>query len=170
MENSDLSKLNYDGELTLEALATLDAYMKSCCNISTTAKKLHKRYLQVRRYLRQPYVRELFQLSLMKKGITPDKVADTITAGIEANKKVYFEGSEVAQDPDWLARQKFIQLACEIYEVLKYTTKVDVMDNSRHLHIPSLQGEELVNEAKRRHIPLPPEIERRFNGKDLSSV
>lgn len=121
----ELTKLNYDGEMTLEALATLDAYMKSCCNVSTTARKLHKGYIQVRKYLRQPYVREFFQLKLMQKGITPEKIAEVINAGLEATNGVYYEGNKVADENNWMAKQKFVQLACEIFEVLKYNSKVD---------------------------------------------
>ncbi len=161
----ELTKLNYDGEMTLEALATLDMYMKQCCNVSATARKLHKGYLQVRKYLRQPYVREIFQLKLMEKGTTPDKIAEVIKGGVEANRNVYYLGAKVSEDSDWLARQKFVQLACEIYEVLKYNSKIDSNVLINQFNITNLQGEALIREAQKRNIPLPPEIERRFNGK-----
>ena len=118
-------KLNYNGELTIEALATLDTYTKSCCNTSATARKLHKGYMQVRKYLRQPFVREIFQLNLLKKGITPDKIAEVIREGISATNGVYHEGKKVADEVNWIARQRFVQLVAEIFEVLKYQAKVD---------------------------------------------
>lgn len=144
MENTNLtpeqiSKLNYDGELTLEALATLDTYIKSCCNITTTAHKLRKGYMQVRRYLKQPFVREIFQLKLLEKGVTPEKVADVIKSGLDAENGIYYEGQEVGQEPNWMARQKFVQLAAEIFEVLKYNNKTDIFDNSKHLHITTVK-------------------------------
>ena len=123
--SQDLTKLNYDGELTVEALATIDTYIKTCCNTAATSRKLRKHYIQVRKYLKQPYVRELFQLKLMERGVTPDRIAETIANGIKAENGVYHEGNKVASEPNWAARQKFVQLAAEIYEVLKYVNKVD---------------------------------------------
>jgi len=119
-------QLDYPGDLTLEALAVLDAYQKSCCNISTTSKKLKKQYAKVRQLLKSPYVRELFKLKLLEKGITPERIADGIKAGLDATNGVYYEGNKVEDEPNWGARQKFNQLACEIYEVLKYNNKIDM--------------------------------------------
>lgn len=132
---SDKDRLSYPGELTLEALAALDTYIKTCCNVSSTSRKLHKGYIQVRKYLKQPYVRELFQLKLIEKGVTPDKIADVIKSGIEAQNGIYYEGEEVAQEPNWMARQRFIQLAAEIFEVLKYNAKVDIENNNQDVKI-----------------------------------
>ena len=160
--NHDLTKLEYPGELTLEALATLDVYIKQCCNSAATARKLHKQYLQVRKYLKQPYVREIFQLKLMQKGITPEKIADVIKAGCDATNGVYYEGGKVADEDNWAARQKFVQLACEIFEVLKYQYKIDNNVLFNQYNITNLQGEALVAEAKRRGIPIPEPIARRL--------
>lgn len=160
--HNQLSKLNYAGEMTLEALATLDTYIKQCCNTSVTARKLHKQYLQVRRYLKQPYVRELFQLQLLKKGITPEKIAEVIKEGVDATDGIYYEGEKVASEPNWNARQRFVQLACEIFEVLKYQSKNGDSFNINQYNITNLQGEALIAEAKRRGIPIPEPIARRF--------
>lgn len=118
--------LGYEGDLTLEALSVLDTYAKECCNISSTSKKVNKHYLRVRRYLQQPYVREIFKLKLLEKGITPEKIANDIKAGLEASNGVYYEGGKCADEPNWTARHKFLQLAAEVFEVLKYNNKVDV--------------------------------------------
>ena len=125
--------LNYDGELTLEALAALDTYTKQCCNVSATARKLHKGWIATKKLLTQPYVRELFKLKLMQKGVTPDKIAETINAGLEASNGVYSMGAKIADEPNWSARQKFAQLAAEIFEVLKYANKIEVNNNNRIL-------------------------------------
>ena len=140
--------LEYDGDLTVEALAVLDQYSKSCCNKSLTAKKLHKNYMQVRKFLAQPYVRELFKLKLLEKGVTADKIAETISAGMDATASKYHEGQKIAEDPDWLARHKFVQLAAEIYEVLKYSARVDVSHQENHLHITTIR-DFVCNEARR---------------------
>lgn len=136
MENKSLltteqeEVLNYDGEMTLEALSVLDTYAKQCCNVSATSRKLNKTYLRVRKYLAQPYVREIFKLKLLEKGITPEKIADDIKAGLEASNGVYYEGDKCADEPNWSARHKFLQLAAEVFEVLKYNNKVDVNINN----------------------------------------
>lgn len=122
-------KLNYDGELTLEALAVLDKYSKACCNTALASRWLHKDYNQVRRILKQPYVRELFKLKLLEAGVTPEKIADTITKGLDATNGVYNQGAHIADEPNWNARQKFAQLSAEIFEVLKYQVKQDVHIN-----------------------------------------
>jgi hypothetical protein len=119
------SKLNYDGELTLEALSVLDIYSKECCNTAATARKLNRSFIRVKKYLNQPYVRELFKLRLMQKGVTPEKIADTIHNGLNAVNGIYYEGNKVTDEPNWSARQRFAQLAAEIFEVLKYQVKQD---------------------------------------------
>lgn len=118
--------IEYKGDLTLEALACLDTYTKQCCNVSATSRKLQKSYNRIRNYLKQPYVREIFKLKLLQKGVTPDRIAEVVAAGLNATNGVYYEGNEVNQEPNWAARQKFAQLAAEIFEVLKYQTKIEV--------------------------------------------
>lgn len=116
-------QLNYDGELTLEALSVLDTYSRACCNVKETSRKINKQYIKVRKYLKQPYVRELFKLRLMECGVTPERIAETIKNGLTASNGVYYEGALCADEPNWAARNKFAQLAAEIFEVLKYTNK-----------------------------------------------
>lgn len=125
--------LNYDGELTLEALAALDTYTKQCCNTSATARKLHKNWLATKKLLTQPYVRELFKLKLMQKGVTPERIAETINLGLQASNGIYHDGVKVTDEPNWSARQKFAQLAAEIFEVLKYANKIEVNNNNKFL-------------------------------------
>ncbi len=160
-EQQDL--LNYDGEMTIEALAALDTYVKQCCNVSATSRKLHKSYVATKRLLRQPYVRELFKLKLMQKGVTPDKVAQVIQEGLEAMNGVYYEGNKVADEPNWAARQRFAQLAAEIYEVLKYQVKQDNNFNLNQVNIDNLNIDKLIAEAQRRGVPLPLPIARRIS-------
>lgn len=121
----------YKGELTLEALASLDTYTKSCCNVAETSRRLNKKYMFVKHYFKQPYVREIFQLRLLQKGITPEKIAEVIKSGLEATNSIYHEGSKIADEPNWMARHRFVQLAAEIFEVLKYQVKVD--NNGTHI-------------------------------------
>ena len=132
-------KLEYPGELTLEALSLLDIYTKQICNVSATSRKLNKSYIQVRKFLKQPYVRELFQLSLLKKNVTPDRIAEVIDAGLSASNGVYSEGEHIADEPNWNARQKFAQLAAEVFEVLKYNVKSETTVNN---NVVILQGQD----------------------------
>ena len=125
--------VNYDGELTLEAISVLDTYSKTCCQKSATARKLKKSLQQVNKYLKQPFVRDIFKLKLLQKGITPEKIAQTILEGLDAEHtvSVYDDDAEHGErarvtEPDWQARVKFTQLAAEIFEVLKYQVKADV--------------------------------------------
>lgn len=45
--------------------------------------------------------------------------------------------------------------------------KVPLIDASTHLHFTNLKGEQLINEARRRGIPLPLEIERKLNANKI---
>lgn len=144
-ETKELPKLDYDGDLTLEALSVLEIYTKQCCNKSATARKLSKTYNRVYQYLKQPYVREFFKLKLLESGVTPQKIAGVIFDGLDASNGVYSEGQKVATEPNWMARQRFAQLAAEILEVLKYQTKVDVTNNT--VNITSIK--QVIEEASR---------------------
>lgn len=125
LTTQEIEKLNYPGDLTLEALSVIDTYRKMCCNKAATARQLNKTYQKVYQLLKQPYVRDLFKLKLIEKGITPDRIAESIDKGIDAQNGIYYEGGKVNEEPNWAARQKFTQLACEILEVLKYGVKVE---------------------------------------------
>jgi len=129
-EKKDLPDLDYPGEMTLEALSVLDTYAKQCCNTSATAKKLNKTWTKVKKYLGQPYVRDIFKAKLLEKGVTPERIAEVVLSGLDAVNGIYYEGNKCADEPNWQARQRFTQLAAEIFEVLKYQTKVDVSVNN----------------------------------------
>ena len=150
-----MNNINYPGELTLEALATIDVYTKTCCNVNATRKKLNRSYIRVKKYLSQPYVRDIFKSRLLEKGITPEYIAEKIMQGLNAIDR---DGK-----PEWHAIHKYTQLACEVFEVLKYNSKNEVIDNSRHINITNLQGEELIAEAKQRNIPIPEILARRYS-------
>lgn len=127
--------LNYNGELTIEAISVLDTYSKTCCSKSLTAKKLKKSFQSVNKYLKQPFVRDIFKLKLLEKGVTPEAIAETIQQGLYAEHTICNKDGILGTEPDWHARHKFVQLASEIFEVLKYNTKVDVELNALTMHL-----------------------------------
>ena len=141
--------LGYDGELTCEALALIDLYVKNACSPNKTARQwreLTKQRKNVAQYFRQPMIRELFLLKLLEKGVTIDKIAETINDGLSAMRGIYFEGDKVADEPNYDARFRFAQLAGELYGVLKYNTKVNIDHDNKFVIVDRREKEVIPSE------------------------
>lgn len=139
------------GELTTKALMLLKTYLECGCNKSKTAKRLGKSYQEVYSQINKPYVRRIFQMLLIEKKITFERLAKVLDEGLDAMKVISatvivnnnVPGS-LEQDtpvvaeklangrtvdfidiPDHLTRHKYLNTALECFDILKYNTKAE---------------------------------------------
>lgn len=123
------------GELTTKALLLLKTFLECGCDKKKTARRLNKSYTSVYQQLHQPYVRNIFKMVCLEKGITFDRLAKVIDEGLNATKVIGYlnnkvDGVEKISDefmevPDHPTRHKFVNTALEVFDVLKYNVKVE---------------------------------------------
>ncbi len=162
------------GELTTKALLLLKTYLECGCDKKKTANRLRKNYSQVYNQLHQPYVRNIFKMRLLEKGITFYRLAKVLDEGLDAKKVVGYlnnktQGVEKVSDefvevPDYPTRHKYLNTALESFEVIKYPVKVEQTNNFTSIRdsFNNLSDEELIEQARQRGISLPVDVARRI--------
>ena len=144
--------MNDRGELTTKALQLLKVYLECGCNKVTTARRLGKSYTQVYSQLHKPYVRNIFKMLLLERGITFDKLAKVMDEGLGATKITGYlnnkvDGVEKVSDefietPDYATRHKYLNTALEAFEILKYNVKVDATVINNNIILTQAEQEE----------------------------
>ena len=130
------------GELTTKALLLLETYLRCGCDKAKTAKVLDRDYFSVYQQLHQPYVRNIFKKVCIEKGITFNKLAETLSDGLNATRtftktSVDSKGNLVEKEiekPDRSMRFKYLNTALEVFDVLKYNVKVESTGPQFHFY------------------------------------
>jgi hypothetical protein len=148
------------GELTTRALFLLKTYLECGCSKAKTARKLDKSYQSVYQQLHQPYVRNIFKMLCLEKGITFGRLAQVLDEGLSATKVISATvivnknipgsleqdapdvGEALANErtfdfidvPDLKTRHKYLETALEVFDVLKYNVKVDSSGPQLHFY------------------------------------
>ena len=165
--------MNDKGELTTKALLTLKTYLECGCDKAKTARKLNRSYQSVYQQLHQPYVHRIFQMLLLEKGITFERLAKVIDEGLDANKVIsaivvnkkdrptsladgeLFDANEKTNDfievPDHPTRHRFLNTALEAFEILRYNTKAEQTNNISQIFI-NLKADGFLSEVERKSI------------------
>lgn len=108
---------------------------------------------------------------LERAGLTDKHLSKKLIELIEATDVVEVtmpdgHSEKIGNKPNWSARSKGLEMAFKLKDMLK--DKELSVDNSTHLHLTTLKGDALINEARRKGITLPAEIERRLGANGFS--
>ena len=106
------------GELTTKALLVLKKYLECGCDKKKTAKQLERNYSSVYQQLRQPYVRNIFKMLLVEKGITLGKLAKVLDEGLDAKKVISAQVIVTPNNPDPL-KETLLKLKKRLRNYLK---------------------------------------------------
>lgn len=109
---------------------------------------------------------------LERKGLTDDVLVEKHKQLLEAHSLVIIDGKVIYEEkggvkrPEYQVQVKALELAYKLKDLLK--DKELSIDNSSHYHFTTLKGDALINEARRKGITLPVEIERRLGANGFS--
>lgn len=148
-------------EAKLRASNTTKAYIEAGFNQSELARRRGVHRSTVNKTLQRPPVQQTLQEALRKIGITANFKAKKFRELLNSTRlqSINFKTRTV---PDNNTRVSALKLACQVEgDILE--TKTPLVDASTHLHFTNITDQKLLEEFKRRNIPIPEAIQKRVH-------
>jgi hypothetical protein len=135
----------------------------SCENIDINYR-YGKKWKPIIKYLRERYLKNISRIPIAHKHYRLSMLQEAIREALTWHTKSINQWGTIQEKKVGIIPQLLEQARIEV------EGEKPLVDNSSHYYFTKLQGEKLVAEAQRRKIPLPPEIKRRFNINNMSTM
>lgn len=103
-----------------DKVAAFKSQYTGACTDKRALQKMADNYY--RHLVRNTDVEEHFQLEGLGRGA----VVESLKNGLKANRKTFFQGETISEDPDWQARSAFTKLLVDILGLSQKQRAVDI--------------------------------------------